>query len=310
MIIGELSALAGSGCWATCSIFFTASARRIGAWSLNFVRLWFALFFLTLALWIWKGSPVPTGATGEDWFWLAISAIVGLVFGDLFYFGALKSIGPRVTMLLFTLAPPVAAVGEWWVYGTPLGLMALSGMIIAMAGVAIVITDRNNNNNRKSPFRISLKGLLLGAAGSICQGLGLVLSKMGLDHVDGMSGTFIRMVVAAPCFTVIYLAIGGKVKQVLRNRQGMAFAMGGAFFGPFLGVTLSLVAVKHTHAGVAMTILSTTPVTVLPYAVLIYKEKLTLRAVAGAFTAVIGVALLCLPEEILQEIFRNGLFGS
>lgn len=296
MIIGELSALAGSCCWATCSTFFTSSARRIGAWALNFVRLWIALFLLTAALWIWKGSPIPEGATGEDWFWLALSAVVGLVFGDLFYFGALKAIGPRVTLLLFTLAPPVSALGEWYVYGNPMGLAGLSGMIVAMAGVAMVITDRKNND-KKSPFRITLKGILLGAGGSVCQGSGLVLSKMGLDHVDGMSGTFIRMAVAAPCFTVIYLAVGNRIKEALADRPGLAYALGGAFFGPFLGVTLSLVAVKHTHAGVAMTILSTTPITVLPYSALVYKERLTFRAVAGALVAVIGVAILCLPWE-------------
>jgi drug/metabolite transporter (DMT)-like permease len=294
MMIGELSALGGSCCWATCSTLFAFSARILGIYALNLVRLSFALLFLTLALWIITGSPVPADATGEDWFWLALSAVIGLVIGDLFYFGALKSIGPRVTMLLFTLAPPVAAVGEWVVFGAGLSSLALLGMGIALSGVILVITDRKEKENN-SVFKLSLKGILLGAGGSVCQGLGLVLSKMGLAEIDALSGTFIRMLAAASVFAVIYFFMGGKLSKIVRERRGLLYAVGGAFFGPFLGVTLSLAAVKHTHSGIAMTILSTTPITILPFSVLVYKEKLSPRAVLGAFVAVGGISLLFLP---------------
>ncbi len=298
MIIGELGALGGSCCWATCSTFFTASIRHLGIYTLNFVRLWFAVFFLLAAVWIYTGSPIPFDATSGDWFWLALSAVVGLVIGDLFYFGALKSVGPRITLLLFTLAPPASAVGEWWVFGRGLSWMSLMGMGVAMSGVVLVITDPAKKNS-KSQFSLSLKGICLGAAGAFCQGIGLVLSKMGLDNVDPMSGTFIRMLVAAPCFTIAYIFMGGRIKSIVHERKGVAFALGGAFFGPFLGVTLSLVAAKHTHSGIAMTILSTTPITVLPFAVLVYKERLSVRAVLGAVVAVIGVALLFM-ESLLR----------
>jgi drug/metabolite transporter (DMT)-like permease len=291
MIIGELSALAGSCCWSACSTFFTAAAQRLGIYALNLVRLTFALFFLALTLWVWKGILVPNDASARDWLWLALSSVVGLVIGDLFYFGALKSIGPRITMLLFTLSPPVAAVGEWLVYGRGLGSMALVGMIVALTGVIMVVLDPRKKN-QTGPFSLSAKGVLLAACGSICQGAGLVLSKMGLENTDPLSGTFIRMLAATPLFALVYFAMGGKLKPVLTPSKGLLLALGGAFFGPFLGVTLSLVAVKYTHAGVAQTILSTTPITVLPFAVLVYKERLTFRAVFGAVIAVAGISLL------------------
>ena len=89
----------------------------------------------------------------------------------------------------------------------------------------------------------------------------------------------------------------GSVLRALKHGSAMAFSAGGAVMGPFLGVYLSLVAVKHTHSGIAMTILSTTPITILPFAVLVYKEKLTVRAVIGAIVAVGGVALLFMPSS-------------
>jgi len=256
------------------------------------VRLWYALALLALTQLIWKGRLVPTEASGDDWLWLALSAVVGLVIGDLLYFGALKRIGPRLALLLFTLAPPVSALGEWIVYGKGLSPLALGGMAATLAGLVIVIGDRKVKAN--GIFRVTAVGILLGVGGSVCQGAGLVLSKMGLDTVDPVTGTYIRMITAAPTYAVIYFLTGGRLRPILRQGKGMAFAFGGAFFGPFLGVTASLFAAKYTHSGIAMTILSTTPITVLPYAILIYKERLTLRTLLGTVVAVAGVSLFFL----------------
>ncbi len=82
-----------------------------------------------------------------------------------------------------------------------------------------------------------------------------------------------------------------KVFAALKDRKGMLFTSGGAFFGPFLGVTLSLVAVKFTSAGIAQTLMSLTPVFILLPAAVIFKERVTLREIVGAFVAVGGVAL-------------------
>jgi drug/metabolite transporter (DMT)-like permease len=74
----------------------------------------------------------------------------------------------------------------------------------------------------------------------------------------------------------------------------MAHTSLGAFFGPFLGVSLSLVAVKHTQAGVAATLMALVPVTILLPTVLVQKQRVSARAVLGAVVAVAGAALLFL----------------
>jgi drug/metabolite transporter (DMT)-like permease len=65
-------------------------------------------------------------------------------------------------------------------------------------------------------------------------------------------------------------------------------------FGPFLGVWLSQVAIKYPATGIASTILSTTPIFLIPVAAIIEREKATLRAIVGALVAVAGVAMLFL----------------
>ena len=66
----------------------------------------------------------------------------------------------------------------------------------------------------------------------------------------------------------------------------------GSVFGPFLGISFSLIAVKHTKVGIAATIMALVPILMLPLVRFIYEEKLTWRAIIGAFLAFVGVALL------------------
>jgi drug/metabolite transporter (DMT)-like permease len=74
----------------------------------------------------------------------------------------------------------------------------------------------------------------------------------------------------------------------------MGYAALGAMAGPFLGITLSLVAIQRTQMGVAATIMSIVPVLIIPFVILINKEKVSARAALGAGVAVGGVALLWL----------------
>jgi uncharacterized protein (DUF486 family) len=82
------------------------------------------------------------------------------------------------------------------------------------------------------------------------------------------------------------------IKVALKNKEAMLDITFGAFFGPFVGVVLSLVSIKYTSAGVASTISSITPITIIPFSIFILKEKIKPKEIIGAFVTVIGVAIL------------------
>ena len=67
--------------------------------------------------------------------------------------------------------------------------------------------------------------------------------------------------------------------------------MGAILLGPFFGVSLSLMAVNLTHAGVAQTLMALTPVLILWPSYLIFGTKVTLQEFLGAVIAVIGASL-------------------
>jgi len=78
----------------------------------------------------------------------------------------------------------------------------------------------------------------------------------------------------------------------LRDINATSALFGGAFLGPFIGVWLSLVAVKYAHVGIASTLMALPPVFLIPLSRLIFKEKITLRAVIGTGVALMGVTLI------------------
>jgi drug/metabolite transporter (DMT)-like permease len=82
--------------------------------------------------------------------------------------------------------------------------------------------------------------------------------------------------------------------SAFRDRRALGTTAFGSFFGPFLGVSLSLTAVQFIPAGVAQTIMGIVPVLIIPFAILVRKERVSPRAIAGAVLAVAGVAILFL----------------
>ena len=118
----------------------------------------------------------------------------------------------------------------------------------------------------------------------------------GMKDYDAFAASQIRVLAGLVGFTIIFIFMRKwpKVKSGIKNRKGMLFVVVGSIFGPFLGVSFSLLAVQHTETGIAATIMSIVPIILIIPAVFIFKEKVGLREIIGSFIAVGGVALLFL----------------
>lgn len=289
MYIGEISAIVASIIWATGATFFTLAVRNIGPYKLNLIRLNLAFLFLLIIQIITNRTLLPPEANSDHILWLAISGIIGLVIGDLCYFGALRFIGVRITMLFFTLAPPFAALSEWLILGDAISKGAISGMIIVIFGIIIVIKQKGKENKS-----ISKIGILLATLAAICQGLGLTISKLGIGSLSAIDATYIRMMAATTSFILFYLLFFRFLPEYKNNKGNITYiyAFFGAFFGPFLGVILSMNAIKYTYSGIAQTLLSLTPITIIPFSIFVFKEKINLQTIIGTLVALSGVAIL------------------
>jgi drug/metabolite transporter (DMT)-like permease len=291
--LGEFVSLFVTLCWTFTSLAFESAGKKVGSLSVNIIRLVMALFLIGMLSWFRKGMFLPLDATGEAWFWLSVSGLIGFVFGDILLFQALIEIGARVSMLIMALAPLFAAVFGFFILGEQLTVFHLLGMLITLAGIAIVILSRDNEKGRVK-VRYPVKGLLLALGGALGQGLGLVISKLGMHDYDPFLSTQIRIIAAIVGFLIMVALTNHwyKLASALANKQAMTRISVGAFFGPFLGVSFSLLAIQHTTTGVASTIMAMVPVFILIPTAIRGHEKITFREVAGAAIAVGGVVML------------------
>ena len=269
-----------------------------------------SLLFLAVLLWAFTGAPYPQFADGKAWFWLALSGLVGYVFGDYCLFNSYIVFGSRYGQLFMTLAPPVAGIAGWLMLGEAMAWHSWLAMLVTLTGIGYSILNRGGESH-KLTLQLPLKGVLLGIGAGVGQGVGLVLSKIGLEYYSAsvpadapdaitrlmpFAGTFIRAVFGLVGFAAI-LALRkelGLVRGAFHDRKGMSFAALTTFFGPFLGVSLSLMAVQYAKAGIASTLMALTPVLIIvPYA-LINKQRITAKEVIGTLITITGVALFFL----------------
>ncbi|HAZ00579.1 MAG: hypothetical protein A2W90_04830 [Bacteroidetes bacterium GWF2_42_66] len=298
---GEIAALLTAVFWTVTSMSFESAGKKVGSLAVNLIRLVIAFFLLGIFTWFSRGSFFPTDAGWERIGWLALSGLVGFVIGDLLLFQAYVVIGARISMLIMALSPPVTALAGWLILDEVLSPMNWLGMIITLAGISIVVLKResspeNENGRKKIKSAYSIPGILLAFGGAVGQGVGLVLSKKGMGDYDAFASSQIRVSTGIIGFAILFLFMKryGRVWAALKNRSAMKRISLGSLFGPFLGVSFSLLAVQHTQAGIAATIMSIVPVLIIPPAILLFKEKVNWKEIAGAMVAVGGVAIFFL----------------
>ena len=296
---GEIAALSTVLCWAIGTLSFEAAGRRIGSTTVNYIRLTMAWVMLGIAgLVTSRYMFIPLGASGQEWLWLGMSGLVGFFLGDLCLFRAFVLIGPRLCTLVFTLAPLMTALLGWMILGETLTPLNCLGMAITLAGVAWVIAERKTDKATKL-WRPSVWGVSLAAMGALGQALGMVLAKKVIGNdTDPIMVTQIRITAALPAFAIMFALLRWypRVTRGLKDGRAMAQMTLGAFVGPVLGVALLMLSMQYLEAAVSQTFVALLPIVIIPFVMVIHKERVSLRAALGAVVAVAGVAILFIKD--------------
>jgi drug/metabolite transporter (DMT)-like permease len=291
---GELAALGTAVCWAAGSNFFASAARRMGSQVLNRLRISTAFVLLALTLLVTRGSLWPTWIDGRAAWLLALSGLVGFIFGDANYFRALVILGPGRASLLASTAPLFTTALAFPLLHEAPGRLAALGIALTVGGVALVVLERGRQAHDHVEGSVVV-GVVCGILGAVGQAGGYVLSKLAIQGgADPLSATVVRIAAAAVGVWLLAPFMGGMAGTVvaLRHRRSALFMVAGAILGPFLGVVLSLAALKTVQAGVAASIIASYPVLTMIIASRFQGERLTVRALGGAVVAAIGVAVL------------------
>ena len=290
--MGEIAALVTAFCWSLTSIQFTLASRRIGSGVVNRTRLALTVIYLSLAhLW-------PTHVEPFRWGWLGLSGTTGLVLGDTCLFQSFLLIGPRRGMLMMTLVPVISTLLAWGWLGETLRPVEISAILLAVSGVAWVVSERQQDQDAPDEDRRRYGlGILLGLGGASGQALGLVMAKQGLvGDFAPLSATLMRAMVAVVVIWLSVLVRGriGETWHAWKDKKAMLPLVGGSLTGPFIGVWLSMVAVQRAQVGIASTLMALSPIIMIPLTRWVFHEKISPRAIVGTVIALTGAATIFL----------------
>ncbi len=307
--IGEIISLGVACSWTIAALSSEIGSRRLGVFVMNVWRMALALLLSAFLMWAVLGSPYPVYASGITWGWLLLSGVVGYFFGDWCLFNTYLTIGSRFGQLFMTLAPMFTAITAWVMLGQQLSWSTLLAMVVTLSGIAISVLSRDGHH--KIAVSLPTKGILFGIGAGLGQGVGLVLSKVGMNHYCAdvpvailpeienylpFGSNMIRCVAGLTCFFVwlIFRGETSRLRDSIHDWRGLAAMVIAVFSGPFVGVGFSLMALQYTAAGIASTLMALTPIFILLPSKWLFGQPITFRSVLGAVISCIGVSLFFL----------------
>jgi drug/metabolite transporter (DMT)-like permease len=288
---GEFAALSAACIWAVAAVIYTGVGRQLSPLMLNLVKGVIAIVLLILTLLI-QGELLPSVPITAV-ILLGLSGVVGIGLGDTAYFEALNCLGARRTLILESLAPPLAAVLALVFLQEQLTTRAWSGIALTILGVTWVVVERVPDNVQ--PSLQPLRGVLFGLLAALSQASGAVLSRAAL------AGTTI-----SPLWSATVRITGGVLLLVpwiivqrrslrelkpLQSRQLLTTVLGTAFASTYLGIWLQQTSLKYAATGIAQSLTSTSPLFVLPIAFAM-GDRVSFRSVVGVLIALGGIGLL------------------
>ena len=301
--LGELISIGVAFSWTATALLSEFGSKRLGNLTLNVLRMLLALLFSLVLFWVVMGSPLPPIGSMEACGWMLLSGLVGYVIGDFCLFQCYIIIGSRYGQLFMTLAPLSAALMAWVTLGQQMTMMSIVAMLVTLTGIGISVIGRGEHH--KVSLKLPTNGVLFAVGAAVCQGVGLVLSKIGMDHYQTtdmpewlipFSANFFRCVAGIIGFMLLLYWREGfaPLRTAMHDRKGLTVATATTIFGPFVGVGFSLMAVQYTDAGIASTLMAMTPVIILLPSYWLFGQKITWRSVLGALISVVGVSLFFL----------------
>lgn len=291
MLGGQIAALMAAFLWALSTVLFGRLGKSIRPLPLNLAKGLIAIALIAITLLV--QANIQPALPSDAVFWLLLSGAIGIGLGDTAYFTALNLMGARRVLLMESLAPPLTALLALLFLKEQLSWIAWLGILVTLVGVAWVISER-------VPDAVGLpqhprQGACWGLLAALGQASGSVMSRGALANttVDPLWSSLLRITAGAVVLLALFSVQRHKIAQLrpLKSRNILLLVVLAAIMATYLGIWLQQVAFKYTPAGIAQALLATSPLFVIPIALLL-GDRVTWRAIVGGVVAIAGIWLL------------------
>jgi len=288
------TALGAAITWAAASIMAHIPAKRLGAFEFTRVQLTTSAVVLAAIV---TGMGTWETVSWVHWPQLAISALIGVLLGNLALGECLKRGGPRRTQLLFAMNAPISAILGYGFLGETIPTQALWGSGLTLVGVVLAILFGNTRRAQHAYETVEgslVSVVFLGLIAATSQAVGLITIKPAImAGTDPLAASAIRILLSA--FVAGLIAVWpAHILQPATKPTGatVLWAIAPGLLGYVVATTLLLLALRNHSVAVVAVLGSTVPVMVLPMIWLITRICPPLPAWIGAGLVVLGTALI------------------
>jgi drug/metabolite transporter (DMT)-like permease len=313
---GKLAALAASMIW-SCSIsMYRYHGEGVPAQTLNLYKLFVAMIGFSLIVaslhlaqhmgWVASAPQFPQAWSTS--FWLMLSGIIGLTLGDTLFFFAIRHLGAALTAAIQCLTPPLNVLIDRLVMNhsmTSIQLLGLAIVVLSVAGIVLAKAPKMLN----APHQMWAIGVLAAIGSAVASAIGFAITGHHVKNENIFTCNIIRF---TPSFLVMLVFVLGTQAGrdgvlFLLSRPGKLFFLAmAAVLGTLIGISLLSYAFQHATTGIVSTLSTTYPIFVLPIAAIFLKEYPKIRQVILTLLAIVGIALLMLPDEVWPDWLPHG----
>ncbi|MCG3191504.1 MAG: hypothetical protein DIJKHBIC_00732 [Thermoanaerobaculia bacterium] len=247
----------------------------------------FVPVLLGAALLLWWRRPLRI--PGKAWKTLVLMGLLAVPAYNLAFFHGLKTVPSGTASLIIALNPVFTAVLARVFLGEPFGIRKVGGLLLAMAGLFIVVrfgTDKEVT----WPY---LSSALILALAPLSWAVYTVIGRTLPKESDPFDGTYALLL--AGCLPVLVLARPSTVRALLESPAALLSALYLAVPCTLLAYASFLWALKRLPAGETAAFVFLNPPLANLWAFLFEGARLRLAFVAGAAILLAGVAMIVLP---------------
>ena len=289
-----LGFLAGLGCglnWAVTSLLARSLLGRLTPVQLSAVRSTLGGGLLLGAAILAREGPAMLQA--PLWvvlsLWVAILLAMGV--GDSLFFRSLDHLGLTLALALSLLNPLLTTLTGIAVYGEPMTLRRLVGILVVLGGLGLIISGRGPHGPRAT--RAGRWGVRLVVYAAAAWALSATILKPALRQLPVLAGTALRIPMAG---LVLWLTpwTRGTLAAVRASSPDERWRLATVCLLNAVGSVLFTIAIRSGGVAIGNALASTAPLFAIPLEIGVLKTRPSTHTVVGAVCTVAGIACLAL----------------
>ena len=290
MGIGEILALICALMWASAVVLYKYVGDSLSANTLNLVKNSIALCLLIPTSIVVEGWVLPQLSV-RDWVVVGVSGYIGIALADTLFLMALRNLGAGRTAVVASLYSPFVVILSIVFLGERLALWQWLGFALVLAGILVVVYQRNYSNVDRSHL---LKGVMFAASSIFLTASSVVAMKPILVN-DGFFWMATLRMLAGLAGMFLYLLLRQQlahtVHEILSGTHRWWSILAASVAGSYLALLFWLAGFKYANASVASVLNETASIFIVLMAWLFLKEELGIRKVVGIIMTFSGVLI-------------------